>query len=230
MRNKISFSMKIAVVLVAFAGVVLSFFAAEADGYTHWSKRLLYFTSESNIWIGALMLILLILPYTRYKNSTRVKNSLYLLKYIFTVSITVTGFVFCAILAPGAGNDNYNAWTLSSIMTHVIVPTLSVADFFVDGYRISIKKRHIPLGAVPPLIYFIFASILVVLNVDFGRGDRFPYFFLNYYSPAKVFGMSDEMPYIIGSFYWIVFILALIIGISALYRVLYNRRKNKRRN
>ena len=226
MRNKISFYLKWVITVTAFVGIVISFFNANADGYSHWSKRLLYFTSESNIWIALSCLSVLLLP--RFKSiscCTRVKDLLYVLKYIFTVSITITGFIFCAVLAPGAENDNYNAWTVASIMTHIIVPVLSVADFFIDEYRIRLSKMHMLYTAIPPFLYLVFASVLGFLNVDFGRGDPFPYFFMNYNSPAGFFGTSDVMPYKIGSFYWIVFILFVVLGISALYRVIYNKRQ-----
>lgn len=226
MRNKISVLLKSLIFTASFSGVILSFFNAQSDGYSHWSKRLLYFTSQSNIWIGLVCLLILLVPLIKsIQNSSRVKNTLYLLKYVFTVSITLTGFIFCAVLAPGAANDNYNAWTLASIMTHIIVPVLSVVDFFIDSYRIRILKRHIPLVALPPFAYMIFASVLCVLKVDFGRGDPFPYFFFNFNSPAGIFGFSDEMPYVIGSLYWIAFMLGIIIGVGALYRKLYNKKR-----
>ena len=228
MKNKISFFTKISVVAFSFIGVVWSFFNATSDGYSHWSKRLLYFTSLSNIWIALCCLAILLLPAVKsLRDNTRVKNLFYLLKYVFTVSITLTGFIFCAVLAPGAANDNYNAWTVASIMTHVMVPVLSVADFYLDGYRIELKKRHISLSTLPPLLYMIFASVLVILNVDFGRGDPFPYFFFNYYSPAGIFGFSDVMPYRVGSFYWIIVMLGIIIGLGAIYRKLYNKKSKK---
>ena len=226
MRKRISFYLKWLITAVALVGVVLSFFNAAADGYLHWSKRLLYFTSESNIWIALSCLSILLLPYFKgVSSSTRVKNSLYVLKYVFTVSITLTGFIFCAVLAPGAKNDNYNAWTVASVMTHVIVPVLSVLDFFLDEYRVHLKRKHMLYTAIPPFLYLIFASILGFKKVDFGRGDTFPYFFMNYKSPAGIFGTSDVMPYKIGSFYWIVFILFIVIGISALYRAIYNKKQ-----
>lgn len=228
MRKRISFYLKWLITAVALVGVVLSFFNATADGYSHWSKRLLYFTSESNIWIALTCLAILLFPHIKsISNSIRVKKSLYVLKYIFTVSITLTGFIFCAVLAPGAENDNYNAWTAASIMTHVIVPGLSVVDFFLDDYNVLLTRKHMLYTAIPPFLYLIFASILGFMNVDFGRGDTFPYFFMNYKSPAGIFGTSDVMPYRIGSFYWIVFMLLLILGISALYRKSYNKCQEK---
>lgn len=224
-RDKISFSLKFVTSAAALVGVVWSFFNATADGYSHWSKRLLYFTSQSNLWIALTFIAILVINRSQKLSAdTRVKNFLYLLKYIFTVSITLTGFIFCAVLAPGAGNVNYNAWTAASILTHVAVPLLSIVDFFADTYRIKLLKKHSLLSVIPPFLYSVFASVLCVMKVDFGRGEPFPYFFFNYYSPAGVFGTSDVMPYRIGSFYWIVFILAVIVGVGALYRKLYNKR------
>jgi hypothetical protein len=81
----------------------------------------------------------------------------------------------------------------------------------------------VPLVLIPPLLYVIFSSILFFLNVDFGRGDPFPYFFLNYSSPAGFFGTSDEMPYAVGSFYWLIVLSLLVFGLGALYRFLYKK-------
>ena len=224
-REKISFSLKFVTAAAALIGVVWSFFNATADGYSHWSKRLLYFTSLSNLWIALTFIALLVAARSKvWSKSTRVKNFLHILKYIFTVSITLTGFIFCAVLAPGSANANYNAWTAASILTHVVVPILSIADFFVDTYRVKLVKKHILLTTVPPFLYSVFASVLCVLKVDFGRGEPFPYFFFNYYSPAGVFGTSDVMPYRIGSFYWIVFMFFVILGVGTLYRRLYNKK------
>ena len=219
MRRKASFCLKILTVALVLFGVLLNFLAAEADGYSHWSKRLLYFTTQSNLWIGLTFLALLF-----WKDRPRLKYSLYLLKYVFTVSITVTCIIFCFVLAPGAGNDNYNAWTPASLIVHVFVPCLSIADFFVDAERIQLQRRCILFTAIPPFLYMIFSSILGFMNVDFGRGDAYPYFFLNYRSPAGFFGFSDQMPYIVGSFYWMLFILLIIFSLGWLYRRLYAKK------
>ncbi len=224
MRAKISVGLKASVIAFALAGVTLSLINAEADGYSSSAVRLLYFTGLSNIWIALLLSALIVIPRLKAcKDNPRVTKTLYVLRYVFTVSITLTGFIFCAVLAPGAGRANYNAWTLSSIMTHVIVPALSIADMFVDPCRVRLSKKHMLYTLIPPFLYLVFASILILLRVDFGRGDPYPYIFLNYYSPARFFGFSDEMPYIFGSFYWILLMLGGIIGIAALYRKLYNK-------
>jgi len=225
MRSKCSFSIKAVIAFMSLLGIILSFARAELDGYSHWSKRLLYFTAQSNLWIGILSIVMIVYALTkRHNEDPRVKNSLYVLKYIFTVSVTLTGLIFCTVLAPGAANDNYNAWTFPSLITHVIVPTLTIADLFVDKYRISLFRRHVFYTAIPPFLYMIFSAVLYLCRVDFGRGDPFPYFFLNFGSPAGIFGFSDEMPYIVGSFYWILIMLFIILGFASLYKKLYNKK------
>jgi hypothetical protein len=227
-RKKIATSLKIAVMLFAAVGLLLNFISANADGYSHWAKRLLYFTTLSNVWIALSLLLILLIPYVKaWNGSTRVKNILYIIRFVFVISITLTGFIFCFVLAPGAKNDNYNAWTVGSIFVHVLVPLCSISDFFVDPERVSVKRSHVFLTLVPPALYLAFASVLGACGVDFGRGDTFPYFFMNYNSPAGFFGTSDVMPYKIGSFYWIVFMLVVIISLAALYKRLYNGKKGK---
>ena len=212
--KRISYGLKVAILLSALGGVVLSLFYAERDGYSHWSKRLLYFTGLSNIWIGICVLIILIAPFIKALNTDFAKDMLYALRYIFTVSITVTGIVYCFILAPFAEEGEFNPWTLSNVLTHIVAPLLTLVDFFIDEYKLRLTKEHIAFTAIPPLMYFVFSSILNLLGVDFGRGDDYPYFFLNLKSPAGIFGFSDTPPFVIGSFYWILLFLFMVYSIA----------------
>ena len=219
MRSRLSVICKSSAVLLALLGIILSLIQAEEHGYSHAGKRLLYFTAQSNIWILLLFALLLILPFCKtYTQNKRLDYVLYSLKFVFTVSITITAFIFCVVLAPGAKEANYDAFSLSSILTHMAVPVLAVVDLFLDPHKITLNKHHLLYTIIPPLLYCVFASILGAFHVDFGRGDTYPYFFLNYKSPAGFFGFSREMPYIIGSFYWILVILGMILGIGALYK------------
>lgn len=216
-RKKTSIILNFMIASFSILGVLLNCIFATRDGYSHWHKRLLYFTNQSNIWIALVCLTVAILSIVSiFKKDLVIKNWIYILKYIFTVSITITGLIFCGLLAPFAGD--YNAWTLSSILVHVVVPVLSIVDYFINDDHIMLKKWHIALPTIPPLIYFIFSLTLSALRVDFGRGDNYPYFFMNFYSEVGLFGFSNSGPTPeMGSFYWVVLILGLIIGLSFLY-------------
>ena len=165
-------SINLLIFVLSSLGFILSCVFAVRDGYSHWLARLLYFTQQSNLWIGVTCLLLAIALIG--KNSALIK-ALSVCKLIFTVSITVTGFIFCTVLAPFA---DFNVWTFSSVLTHVVVPVLSIADFVSNKNIAGLNKKHVQLTLVPPLAYFIFASVLCLLKIDFGRGEPYPYFFI----------------------------------------------------
>ena len=226
MRGKCSFALKLLTFVGAISGVILSMLRYDLDGYSHPTKRLFYFTGLSNIWIGVLMFFLLLLPYMgAWGKSEKVKQTSYVIKFVLTVSITLTALIFCTVLAPGSAENDYHAWTLSSLLTHVFVPLLAIFDFFLDEYKTAIATKHVYYTVIPPLLYFIFVTILILSGFDFGRGDPYPYFFLHFDSPAGIFGFSRQMPYLIGTFYWIIIMLGLILGIGFLYRKLYHLKK-----
>ena len=219
----LSIGLKLVTVVAVVLGLVLNFVNAEADGYSSASARLLYFTNLSNIWVGAVAVLFLVLEIKRLRTGIDKHGTWsYLLKLATTVSITLTCVVFCAILAPNADNANYDAWTAGSIIVHAIVPGLAIMDFVLDDGDIPFKKRHNLVSLIPPLCYFVFCIVLYLCNVDFGRGDNFPYFFLNFGSPAGIFGFSDEFPYRIGTFYWIVLISLIVYSTSLLYSFVHN--------
>ena len=223
MRKKVSFILKICIVIFSFLGIILAMLFAKRDGYSHWSKRLLYFTQLSNLWIGLASLTVAL--YTILQKQGKHFEGLYLTRFIFTVSITITGVVYCTLLAPFA-EDDFPAWTFGNIVTHVVVPILAITDFIIDDRQFSLSKTKTLLSTVPPLAYFIIVSVLCVNNFDFGRGDPYPYFFLNFYSQAKIFGFvpgdftSGNYPQL-GAFYWIVLFLLMVLGFAYLLRYIH---------
>lgn len=227
-KTYFSIANKFLILIFAFIGILINLINAEADGYSSAASRLLYFTNLSNIFVFAVSLLFIVFEIKSLRGNEHLPpKRLYSVKLAATVSITLTAVIFCAVLAPGASNANYNAWTFGSIIVHTVVPFFAILDFFVDGGELVFEKKHNVLSLAPPLSYFIFCVVLYLLNVDFGRGDNFPYFFLNFGSPAGIFGFSDEFPYRIGSFYWVVFISALVYSTSVLYSWLHNLKMKK---
>lgn len=220
MRKVLSQILKWLVIVSGLLGVFISFFTAGLDGYSPWCVRLLYFTTQSNIWIGVTMLLIVLMPHGKRKNDEKYKRALYTLKYIFSVSITVTGMVFCFLLAPFA-DESYRPWSLTSVMTHVLTPVFSVIDLFVDEEKIELNGKNVLATTIPPFCYFVFAVVLGLCNVDFGRGETYPYFFLNFHTEVGFFGFAGgDLPQM-GSVYWIVLLLLLILSLGALYAKLH---------
>ena len=216
------------IIIFATVGITIALASYELDGYSHPAKRLLYFTNLSNVWMAVSALILIFYRRGILRPLWLTERRVYLIKYVFTVSITITGFVYCAILAPFAP-DGYRAFSTSSVMTHIIVPTLSIADLFVDRYAGKISLRDVFLTTAPPLLYFLFSMTLSLLNVDFGLGDPYPYFFLNLKSPAGFFGFSDIPPFIFGTFYWMLIFLSMVLSFAFLFAFLRNKLTKSKR-
>ena len=210
----------------AFLGVLLALVYATRDGYSAWPRRLLFFTQQSNLWIGVASLAfawVLLRPESKERHLRLVS----FFKYIFTVSITVTGIVFCGLLAPFA---DVPVWYLSNVITHVVVPVLALIDFFTNPLILPIRKKKATYALIPPTAWFLFASVLCALRVDFGRGDPYPYFFMDFYSEVGLFGVQaipGERPQL-GSFYWFVLIFLLICGICYAFRTWHNMIWKKR--
>lgn len=216
MRRKISLVLKILVVLCSLGGVLLNFVNASRDGYGRWWNTLLYFTGQSNIWLGLTFIAVLIINSIKGGHVEKIKKTAYIFKYIFTVCITITCIVFSVFLAPFAPPE-YHLFVFSSFLTHIFAPTFAVIDFFVDEYKIKFTKKSAWLCVIPPFIYTVVVCFLVGFRVDFGRGDFFPYYFFNFYSPAGMFGFSLIPPYFAGTFYWVVMLALMVFGIGRLY-------------
>jgi len=233
MRKTISTLNKIVVIILVV--LALAFFSfSEGDECASWAISLMYFTGQSNLWVFLVFLTLLIftLLYRLGKVKT-IPKFLYVLKYVVTVCIAMTFSVFVFLIAPFSGNM-YTPWSAYSIITHLLVPIIAIVDFYLDGYQIAYKKRHVFLSLIPPVVYFSIASILCVLKVDFGRGQAFPYFFMNFYSEVGVFGFKWGNPTLIGSFYWfmiltLMFVLLAILLFYTHPKTRKNRIHNKRR-
>ena len=168
-----------------------------------------YFTIQSNIAIGLICAVGFILLLSGIK----IGNAWYVIKFMGTVSITLTGLVFCFILAPTLGE---RAWNVQNTLTHVVVPVLSIVDFFLTGVHSRLKKRHLFFVMLPPLAYAIYAGIAYVCNWQFSQGRNYPYFFLNWGSPAGAFGFTRGLPFM-GCGWWIIAILILLVLVGMLY-------------
>lgn len=209
LRKIVSCILKGIVVVSAAMGVILSALAS-AGTFMGGRRVFMYFTIQSNIAIGLICLIGGLLLAAGRKPG----NGWFVVKFMGTVSITLTGAVFCFVLAPTLGRY---AWNVQNILTHVVVPVAAIVDFFVTGICADLKKSAVLYGALPPLAYAVYAGIGYAAGWEFSQGVHYPYFFLNWGSPAGVFGFTRELPFM-GCGWWIIslFILVYLVGLAYL--------------
>ena len=139
-----------------------------------------------------------------------------MIKFVGTISITLTGVVFGFVLAPTLGA---HAWSLPNTLTHLVVPVAAVIDFFVIAATAGIKRKNVFYVIIPPILYAIYAGIGYVKGWEFSEGINYPYFFLNWGSPAGAFGFTNELPFM-GCAWWILTLLVFLIIIGYCYLVI----------
>ncbi len=216
-QKLISYILKIIVIVSAVVGTLLSAFSGK-DEFMGGTTVFMYFTIQSNI---ALAIIAAAGIY--YLKKDRVGSIWSVVKFVGTVSITLTGVVFCVVLAPTMGSK---AWNLQNVLTHVVVPVLSIVDFYVTGISTYISKRKVIFVLLPPICYAIYAGIGYALKWQFAAGLNYPYFFLNWGSPAGAFGFSRELPFM-GCVWWILVLLFFLLLVGYLYLKLLDGVKRK---
>ncbi len=212
-RKRISYCLKTIVVLAAVIGTCLSAYAGK-NSFMGGSVVFMYFTIQSNIAIAIISLIgccMLMLK-------KPISSFWHVIKFVGTVSITLTGVVFCFVLAPTLGAA---AWNIQNVLTHVVVPLLAIADFFVIASTTQIKLKNVIYVIIPPLLYAIYAGIGYVRGWQFSEGINYPYFFLNWGSPAGAFGFTKERPFM-GSAWWILALLLFLICVGCCYLTISN--------
>ena len=214
MRKKISYILKITVVLSAVIGTILSYRAGR-DAFMAGRRIFMYFTIQSNI-ASALICTL---GFFRMLNDRQIDRIRYIIKFVITVSITLTGAVFVFMLAPTLGPK---AWNMHNTLTHVVVPVAAVLDFFIIDTDVRVKKTTALYVTIPPVLYVIYAAIGYVRGWQFSEGYNYPYFFLNWGSRAGVFGFADELPFM-GSAWWIFILLLFLLAVGYGYLALADR-------
>lgn len=213
-RKKTSYALKCIVILSALVGTFLSAYAGR-HSFMGGSRIFMYFTIQSNIAIAIICAIGLA-TFLRNKSYSTV---FHIISFVGTVSITLTGVVFCLVLAPTLGA---RAWSIQNILTHVIVPITAVIDFFVVSSGAGIRKKNVFYVILPPLLYAIYAGIGYVQGWKFSEYYTYPYFFLNWGSPAGAFGFTNELPYM-GSAWWIITLFIFLIIVGSIYLAIADR-------
>ena len=218
-RKAISYLLKLTVILSAVTGVVISSYAGRSS-FMGGSRVFMYFTIQSNI---AIALICAAGGFLLMRNKA-VSDVWYIVKLAGTVAITLTGVVFVVLLVPVLGDK---AWNIQNTLTHAVVPAAAAADFFAAASGSGIRRKSVIYVIIPPLLYVLYAGVGFVRGWDFGGGKNYPYFFLNWGSPAGAFGFTKELPYM-GCVWWLLVLLAFLIAVGWLYAALADRLGRKK--
>ena len=124
-----------------------------------------HFTNISNYFCLAIMFAGLI--QTVKKKEDSYVSAAPMLKFIGVLGILLTFLVFNIMLAGAPGRDPQANWRIGSLLAHVVLPIMYIADWFLF-YERKKCKWYYPLVSVGfPVAYVIFLLIqAIILNFD----------------------------------------------------------------
>ena len=146
-----------------------------------------YFTNISNFLCLGVMLAALI--QTANKKEDSYVTAAPLLKFIGMLGILLTFLVFNIMLAGEEGRDPQLNWRIGSLLFHVVLPVMYIADWFLFYERKNCKWYYPVASAGFPLAYAVFLLIhAAILKFDSSILTPtpnsttpliYPYFFVN---------------------------------------------------
>ena len=163
---------------VASLGIFDNINTIRWDFYVH-------FTNISNFLCLGVMIAALI--QTAKKKEDSYVSAAPLLKFIGMLGILLTFLVFNVMLAGAEGRDPQANWRIGSILFHVVLPIMYIADWFLF-YERKKSKWFYPIASIGfPLVYVLFLLIqAVILKFDSSvliptteTPLIYPYFFVN---------------------------------------------------
>ena len=144
-----------------------------------------HFTNISNFFCLAVMIISLI--QTAKKKEDGFVKAVPMLKFIGMLGILLTFLVFNIMLAGAEGRDPQANWRVGSLLFHVVLPIMYIADWFLF-YERKKSKWYYPIASIGfPLAYVIFLLIQAII-LGFNSSILipttttpliYPYFFVN---------------------------------------------------
>lgn len=171
-------------VTLGFVGLVASLGIFDNVSVIRWDFYV-HFTNISNFLCIGVMLAGLI--QTAKKKEDSFVSAAPILKFIGMLGILLTFLVFNIMLAGAEGRDPQANWRVGSLLFHVALPILYIADWFLF-YERKKCKWYYPITSIAfPLAYVIFLLIhAIILKFDSSiliptttTPLIYPYFFVN---------------------------------------------------
>lgn len=166
------------VAFIASLGIFDNINMIRWDFYVH-------FTNISNYFCIGVMFAGLI--QTIKKKEDSYVSAAPMLKFIGVLGILLTFLVFNIMLAGAPGRDPQANWRIGSLLAHVVLPIMYIADWFLF-YERKQCKWYYPIASIGfPLAYVIFLLVqAIILKFDSSiliptttTPLIYPYFFVN---------------------------------------------------
>lgn len=129
-----------------------------------------YFTVQTSVFMAMVSLAFAIKEIQLLKGKiTKIPLKYYILKMIAATAIGLTFFVIFVIFAILLKKGLFPFTRNSNLIYHGIIPLTSLINFIFFEKTDAIKFRHIFYGLIPTILYEIFYTSNVLLNMKDGK-------------------------------------------------------------
>lgn len=208
--------------------------------------QLMFFTEQSNFLALVVTTISLFLAISEGISGVRKFTPIFeKARFSVAVLISITCLIFMCILMPIGiieCDEQAGQFVWDELILHAVVPPLVVIDVLVfNNNKFVITKKDILIPVSFMVFYLSFAIFAFYTNLSFNvvyePPHNYPYFFMNFNSHTGWFGMDFEFKgditwdkNAIGSFYWILFLLGLVLSLGFAYRAILNKQAIKQKH
>lgn len=175
------------------------------------------YTNLSNYF--CVFIMFLVLFQTIRKKEDDYVTAVPALKYAGLPAILLTFLVFNLLLAGAPDRDPALNYNIASVLLHVVLPIMYIADGVLFYPRKTMKAVYPLLSTIFPLLYVAFVFIRAKIhNFDPETPLLYPYFFLN----IETQGVSGVVLWV-----FMIFLAFMVIGyvLFALDRILGRRER-----
>ncbi len=146
------------------------------------------------------------------------------LKFIGLLMILLTFLVFNIMLAPD--REAYLNFRINSILFHVILPIMYIADWFLFYERKKVKWFYPLLSVLAPLVYVIFVFIRAwICDFNTDVPYLYPYFFLDV-GTLGIVGVLKWIGILFAAFIAVGYLFFGLDSIISVKRVQYNNKQS----
>lgn len=167
-----------------------------------------FYTIQTNLMVGAWFTLAGIMPEREQKHTFWMKDAV---KGSVTTYITITGLVYNLVLIPYEV-AHYGRISTTSIITHMIVPTVMILDYLFTSTKENPKWSQLYFWLVYPLLYAAGTLIRAAFT------GFWPYPFID---PAQ----ANSTPQLIVNY---IAVLAAHVGLAALYLAIARKKWTKK--
>lgn len=156
--------------VLMIVGMIMMMISAHKDEYLQGNglNALKYFTIQSNLLYGLYAGVFAAAELI-YGSAETIPSVFYILKYIFTVGVTVTLLTVMCFLAPFVRKSLIAMLRGANLFFHLFIPVFGIVSFccFEKGAQISVWQVF--LGLIPYILYSVYYSVNALSHAENGQ-------------------------------------------------------------